>query len=133
MELHVFEQAFFHKERLFFYFWSFFVIFTVMLRTSQRQYFRFESQCKTSRYYGPYTNPFFRERPEGIPLFPSESHDREDQYYDEIGCLFQVQNYSNVSIVISDIESKCTSPENLLYQYEHNHTHFYLNSTSPFG
>lgn len=133
MELHVFEQALFHKQRLLFYFWNFFVIFTVMLRTSQRQYFRFESECEKPRHYGPYTNLFFHERPQDSPLFPSEFHDREGQYYDKSGCWFQVQNYSNVSMVNSDVASKCTSSKNILYKYQYNHTHFYLNSSQTFG
>ena len=130
MELHVFEQAVFHKKRFFFYFWSFFVFFTVMLRASQRHYAIFEDQCKQPRHYGPYSNSFFRDGPEDNSLFRFQSRDRDDQYYDENGCWFRVQNYSNVSVVISNAASECTTPYNPLYQHYHNHTHFYLNSAT---
>ena len=45
MELHVFEQLFFHKEMFYLYFWGFFVVCSVFLNVGANQWSGFMEEC----------------------------------------------------------------------------------------
>ena len=82
MQLHVFEQLFFHKNIFYLYFWSFFISFSVVLGVAWFQWLGFMEDCGFDTEFRLNSS-----RLQSAPI-------RVNEVPDEKGCWFYSENAS---------------------------------------